>query len=208
MGGDELGRSASGEALLRVSAPQRGQRHIGHCGLFRFLHQAETTVRLDCAKALGTVAVPAAEHDPDNALAVGFGRRDEQGVGSRAGEMKLRALIQTDHAEAQPHVVVGRRNVDTSGRDDLAVSSERRWEVAARSEDVRQVAAVGTDVPDDEHGRATGGGQSLDDLHKGIEPTVRGGDDDDGTHRIATTAAAGASLLASSGTLRSVGIGP
>jgi hypothetical protein len=120
------------------------------------LHETKATACRDCTHTLSSVGIAAAEYNTNDTFAVGFRRRDKQRIGSRAGEVNLWTLIQTDRAEAQSHVMVSRSHVNPASRDGLTVPSESCWETATRVEEVGEMAPVCADVLYDKHGGAAG----------------------------------------------------
>ena len=94
--------------------------HEGHGGrrrFFRILHKRRPAALHNCPQPSSPVAITATQHDPHDALPMGFGRGNEQWIGGGTRMVDFRPLVQSDAIGPQKHMMVGGWHIDTSGLD-------------------------------------------------------------------------------------------
>lgn len=142
---------------------QGAERHRGCFGFVRLLNDDKAALRLDGSGACRCVEIPAGQHDPDRSRPVCRCRRLEKRVRCRAGVADLRAAIKVNGPRLQPHVEIGRRNVDPTAFDGLAMNGMIGRDGAGSAQEMRQkTGTVGTDVDDDKKGRCQVGRKLAD----------------------------------------------
>jgi hypothetical protein len=112
------------QAAFRMICHRGRAWHGRHLRFSRVLDENYAAVFLDCPRSCGPVATSTAQHDTHDPLTVGFGGRNEKGIGGGPGVMDFRPLIQTDAMRLQRHMMVGRCHVDMPSLDQSAITTE------------------------------------------------------------------------------------
>jgi hypothetical protein len=151
--------------MVGVDEVQRVARQgrIGRVG--RILHDGDAAAIFDRAEAGDAVVAGAGQEHADHASGMDARRAAKQRIDGGPMPVFARACDHADVVRFDQQVPIGRRDVDSTGRNGFAVLRVRRAQRSRSVQDLRQDAdRFGRDVDDDEDRRGEISGQSADEL--------------------------------------------
>src|SRR5580704_17765315 len=109
------------------------ERRLGHrrirsfCGVF---DNGQAAALFDGSQSGSTIGTHTGENDPNRRAFVGHRNRATKRIGSRAGIVDTRTLIEPNQSRAYQHVMVRGCDIDVAGLDESTMSTMRGRKLA------------------------------------------------------------------------------
>jgi hypothetical protein len=175
-------RADLGGRQHRVDLAHRAQRALGHARhgrLARVLDDHGPAGLLDHQRAQASVPEATREDDRDRTVTIGARERAQHRIDGRANAVLLRSAPEPQPPVGHGEVTVGRRDVDATGVQALAVVGHADRQLRPPVKDVGEQAATGRGhVQHDADRRPEVDGQHADDLDQRLDASGRGADPD------------------------------
>src|SRR5215831_2911810 len=110
------------DAMVDCDVLERAHGHGGTYRVARILDDRYTATAFDFVEPGAAVVEPPGQDDADHARSISLGRAAKQWVDGGPGPVHARAARERHVASAYRKMMVGRRDVNVAGTDQLAVS--------------------------------------------------------------------------------------
>jgi hypothetical protein len=146
--------------------------HRRGLGFAWMLNESCTAMLLDRSQSGGPVTIPTTQNNANDALSIGFGCGEKQGIGGGAGVVDLRPVAQASAVSLQQQVPIGWRHIDVARHNRVTLLSEARWKSRAAQEK-REDTSIGANMHDNEYRRSAPVRQRGDDIPKRLKSAGR-----------------------------------